>query len=87
MEPIIIDLNIKQVLTNPILLNDNIISEIFLKKMILRPYLQRIVFVTDKLDRVIIYEGEIEFEAHKDDSQELLLTRLLEIIDTKNTHA
>ena len=87
MEPTIIDLNITKTLTNPIIKDGITISEIHLNKLILRPVLKRIVFITDKLDRVIVYEGETDFEAHKGDSQEALITKLLEVIDTTNTHA
>lgn len=81
MEPTIIELNKKVELTNPKTVNGVEISEVTLKKMILRPIMKRIVFMTEEFDRVIIYDGESEFEAHKDDSEEILIEALLSKID------
>jgi len=84
MEPTIIELNKKIELTNPKTVNGTEITEVTLKKMILRPIMKRIVFLTEELDRVIVYDGEAEFEAHKDDSEETLIEALLAKIDTDN---
>lgn len=84
MEPTIIELNKKVELTNTITFNGKEITEITLKKMILRPIMKRIVFMTTELDRVIVYEGDVEYEAHKDDSEETLIEALLAKIDTDN---
>jgi hypothetical protein len=77
MEPTIKDLNVVKTLTNAITVGGKTITEVNVKKMILRPILKRIVFMTEELDRVIVYEGEADFEAHKADSDETLMTALL----------
>lgn len=84
MEPTITELNKKVELINTITVNGKEITEVTLKKMILRPIMKRIVFMTTELDRVIVYEGEAEYEAHKDDSEETLIEALLAKIDTDN---
>jgi len=87
MEPIITPLDITKTLLHPIVVNGEIISSIHLTKLILRPVLKRIVFTTDQLDRTIVYEGEVAYEAHKDDSQNDLIDALLAKIDTTYPHA
>ena len=82
MEPTITELNKKVELTNKINVNGKDITEVTLKKMIIRPIMKRIVFMVDELNRVIIYDGETEFEAHKDDSESDLTTKLLAVIDS-----
>lgn len=82
MEPTITDLNKKITLTKAITVNGVELTEITLEKMILRPVMKRIVFMVDELNRVIIYDGETEFEAHKDDSESDLTTKLLAVIDS-----
>lgn len=84
MEPTIIELNKKVELTNAISVNGKEITEVTLRKMILRPIMKRIVFMTEELDRVIVYEGDVEYEAHKADSEETLIEALLAKIDTDN---
>lgn len=84
MEPTITELNKKVELTNIITVNGTEITEVTLKKMILRPIMKRIVFLTEEFDRVIVYDGEAEFEAHKDDSEETLIEALLAKIDKDN---
>ncbi len=84
MEPTIIELNKKVELTNAISVNGKEITEVTLRKMILRPIMKRIVFMTEELDRVIVYEGDVEYEAHKADSEETLIEALLVKIDTDN---
>lgn len=84
MEPTIIELNKKIELTNTKTVNGTEITEVTLKKMILRPIMKRIVFLTEEFDRVIVYDGEAEFEAHKDDSEETLIEALLAKIDKDN---
>lgn len=84
MEPTIIELNKKVELTNIITVNGTEITEVTLKKMILRPIMKRIVFLTEEFDRVIVYDGEAEFEAHKDDSEETIIEALLAKIDADN---
>lgn len=83
MEPTTTELNKKVVLTTPITFNGKQITEITLEKVILRPIMKRIVFVTKELNRVIVYEGETEFEAHKNDSEADLTTALLAKIATE----
>lgn len=87
MEPTTIELNITKTLTSPIIVNTKTITNLKLNTLILRPLIKRIVFFTDELHRVIVYEGEVDFEAHKNDSQEDLITALLNKIDTTYTHA
>lgn len=82
MEPTIIELNKVVALTNAITINGVEITEVTLEKMIIRPVLKRIVFMTKELNRVIVYNGEVDFEAHKDDSEEELTEALLAVIDS-----
>lgn len=82
MEPTIKDLNLKKTLLKPITVNGKEITEVNIEKLILRPVLKRIVFLTQELNRVIVFEGETDFEAHKDDSDEILINALLSKIDT-----
>jgi predicted amino acid racemase len=84
MEPTITELNKKVTLTNAITVNGKELTEITLKKMILRPVMKRIVFVTEELDRVIVYEGEVAYEAHKADSEATLTAALLAKIAADN---
>lgn len=81
MEPITKTIDLKITLLSPIIINNQEITEIQVNLLILRPILKRIVFLTEELNRVIIYEGDKLFEAHKDDSQEILITKLLEVIE------
>lgn len=83
MEPTITELNKKVELTNSITVNGKEITEVTLKKMILRPIMKRIVFMTEELDRVIVYEGDVEYEAHKDDSVEDLIAALLAKVEAE----
>lgn len=87
MGPIITNINTEKILLNPIIVNGSTISEIFIKELILRPMLKRIVFTSTELDRTIVYEGDNEYEAHKDDSQNQLIDALLIKIDTTYPHA
>ena len=82
MEPTIKELNVTKTLLNPITFNGQEMTEIEIKKLILRPVIKRIVFLIEKLDRVIVYDGEAEFEAHKEDSDDTLISALLTKIDT-----
>jgi len=83
MGPTIINLNIKKTLLNPITIEGKFFTEIDIKKIIIRPVLKKIVFETDLFEKTIIYNGETEFEAHKNESQEDLVYNFLSIIDTK----
>jgi len=87
MEPTIINLDINKTLLNPIIVDGQTISEIYLKVLLLRPAIKRIVFITDKLDRVIVYDGEAAYDAHKNDSQNTLIDALLTFIDANYPHA
>ena len=87
MEPTIITLDIEKTLLNPIVVDGQTISEIYLKILLLRPAIKRIVFITNELDRVIVYDGEAAYNAHKDDSQNTLIDALLAYIDANYTHA
>lgn len=81
MAAIITNLNVAKTLLNPITVNGQTITEIQVSDLIIRPVLKRIVFTVSEINKVIVYEGDTEFEAHKDDSQEALLTALLAKID------
>lgn len=86
MEPIIKELNITKTLSTPITVNDVEITEINISRLILRPVLKKIVFLIEELNkRVILYEGEDLYEAHKDDSDETLIAKLLEVITAEYT--
>lgn len=87
MGPIVTEINENKTLTNPIIFNGVTISQIFVKELILRPMLKRIVFTSTELERTIIYDGDVEYETHKDDSQSVLISKLLEVIDTTYPHA
>ena len=81
MAAIITNLNVAKTLLNPITVNGQTITEIQVSDLIIRPVLKRIVFTVSEINKVIVYEGDTDFEAHKDDSQEALLTALLAKID------
>lgn len=83
MEPTIIDLNIIKALLKPVYINGDIVTEVHVKTLILRPFLKKIVFLTQEFNRVVIYDGEELFEAHKNDVQEVLENVLLEVIEAK----
>ena len=40
--------------------------------------------MTEELDRVIVYDGEADYEAHKADSEAVLTAALLAKIDADN---
>ncbi len=83
MEPIVKELEIKKILKNSIFVNGKEIAEINIKRLAIRPVLKKIIFVTKELDRIVIYEGEIDFNTHKEDLEELLINKLIEVINTK----
>lgn len=87
MGPIITPLDITKTLLHPITVNGQTITEVHLTELVLRPVLKRIVFLTDQLDRVVVYEGETEYDAHKDNTQNQLIDALLIKIDTTYPHA
>jgi hypothetical protein len=84
MEPTIKDLNVKKTLLNTATANGKDVTEVNINKLILRPIMKRIVFMTEEFDRVIVYEGDTDFEAHKGDSDETLTTALLAKIDAEH---
>ena len=81
MEPIITTLNLKKILLNKIIFEGSEFTEINITRLVIRPVMKRIVFFTEEIEKIIIYEGDIEFDAHKDDSQETLIDALLSKID------
>lgn len=83
--PKITELNQSIILLNPITINGSELKEITLKQIVVRPVMKRIVFMTTELDRVIVYDGEADYEAHKDDSNEFLIEALLVKIDKDNS--
>ena len=84
MEPIITELDVKKTLLNPIAFQGETLSEVSVKRLIIRPVMKRIVVITTEMDRVIVYDGEELFEAHKGDSQEAILDAMLSKIDSEN---
>lgn len=80
MEPIILNLNKKLTLTGPITVNGKELTEVTVEKLIKRPVMKRIIFIVTELTKVIVYDGETEFEAHKDDSEADLTAKLLQKI-------
>lgn len=84
MEPLITELDVKKTLLNPITFQGVVLSEISIKRLIVRPVMKRIVVITTEMDRVIVYDGEELFEAHKGDSQEAILDAMLAKIDSDN---
>lgn len=80
MEPTILELNKKLTLTAPITINGKQLTEVTLEKLIKRPVMKRIVFLITELNRVMVWGGDTDYEAHKDDSEETLTAKLLEKI-------
>ena len=81
MAAIITNLNVAKTLLNPITVNGQTITEVQVNELVIRPVLKRIVFNVSEINRVVVYEGDTDFEAHKNDSQEALLAALLTKID------
>ncbi len=82
MEPTIKELNVTKTLLNPITVNGKEVTEVTINKLILRPVIKRIVFLTEEFNRTIVFDGEVEFEAHKGDSDDTLISAFLTKIDT-----
>lgn len=80
MGPIISELNQNVTLTAPITLNGATISAVNVERLIKRPIMKRIVFITTELANVIVYGGEIDYELHKDDDVAVLIEKLKEKI-------
>lgn len=80
MGPIISELNQNVTLTAPITLNGATISAVNVERLIKRPIMKRIVFITTELANVIVYDGEIDYELHKDDDVAVLIEKLKEKI-------
>ena len=83
MEPIIKELDLTKTLLHTAVFSEKEFTEVTIKRLAIRPVLKRIVFMTKEFDRVIVYEGETDFEAHKADSDETLITALLAKIDAE----
>lgn len=81
MNPTFIEINAISTLLNPKTINAVLVSEVNVEMLILRPYLKKIVFITTELDRIVVYEGDVDFGAHKDDTQGVLIAALLAKID------
>ena len=58
------------------------ISEITIKAITIRPFLKKINLLTEELGSVTIYDGEVDFEIHKGDSQQALIAALLAKINS-----
>ena len=85
MEPLVKEINTVKSLIRQITINGKEISQINIQKLIFRPQVQRIVLVNAELGRVIVYQGEEEFEAHKNDSNDSLISDVLKKIDNDYT--
>lgn len=77
------ELKVKRTLLGPALIKRKEVTEINITELIFRPALKKIVFIIEEANRIVIYEGEADFNAHKDDSEELLINKLLQVINTK----
>lgn len=82
MGPIIIEINSTKALLNAAKLFEKEYTEVNIKELILRPLMKKIIFVTEEFNRIIVYEGDADFEAHKNDSDNVLIDALLAKIDT-----
>lgn len=80
MGPIITELNQVVALTAPVTFNGQSISQVTVERLIKRPIMKRVVFITTEMANVIIYDGEVEYEAHKDDDTATLIEKLKEKI-------
>lgn len=83
MGPLITELDVKKTLLNPITFQGAVLSEINIKRLIVRPAIKRIVVITTEMERVIVYDGEELFEAHKGDTHEAILDAMLSQIESK----
>ena len=81
MEPTIKNLNTLETLLNEATFRGRDYTEVNIKRLILRPVLKRIAFLTEEFDRIILFEGD-DYETHKNDSDEVLINALLSKIDT-----
>lgn len=82
MGPTITELNQSATLLNTATFNGTDHTGVTINKLIVRPIMQRVVFITDEFDRVIVYDGATEFQAHSGDTTQVLTTALLSKIDT-----
>lgn len=82
MEPSFLELNTKLNLSKEIIVDGKTHQSLTLKRLIKRPLLKRIVFMTDEMDRVILYEGETDYETHKEDSEQTLISALKSHVET-----
>ena len=82
MEPTITDLNVTKTLLNTATFGDKDHTTVTIKKLILRPILKRIVFVTEEFQRIIIFEGDADYNVHQADSTDILIAELLTKIDS-----
>ena len=83
-QPIITEINSSSTLLNPVTINGDFFSSVTINKLIVRPLLQRIVFDTQEFNRVILYDGTDEFQAHSGDTTQILTTALLNKINLIN---
>jgi hypothetical protein len=80
--PIITELNSKINLLSTKTVDGIQISEVTIKAIVIRPFIKKINFLTEEFGAITIYDGEVDFEAHKDDSQQDLTTAFLNKINT-----
>lgn len=79
---IITELNSKVNLLSAKIVDEIQISEVTIKAITIRPFLKKINLLTEELGPITIYDGEVDFETHKDDSQQVLIAALLEKINS-----
>jgi hypothetical protein len=79
---IITELNSKVNLLSAKIVNEIEISEVTIKAITIRPFLRKINLLTEEFGPITVYDGEIDFETHKDDSNQDLITALLAKINS-----
>ena len=79
MEPIFKEINETHPLLGTVNHNGQSYTAVTINKLIFRPVLKRVVFVTQEFDRVVVYEGE-EYNSHTGDTNSTLITVLLDKI-------
>lgn len=82
MGPIITNINESATLLNTSTFNGIDYTGVTINELIIRPIMERVVFITNEFNIVIIYEGATQFQAHSGDTIQVLTTALLSTIDT-----
>jgi hypothetical protein len=79
--PIFKDVNSTKALLNSVKINGKEVSEVKVQKIVLRPFVKKIVCILDNAPRVVVYEGEEKYEAHKGDSNDSIMSKMLQVIN------